>query len=692
MLGAAAWGAEQPSLALPEVTVTAKGADVTERRDSTTQKVVLGRKEIEDLGVMTVGEVLGKLPGVEVPAGGGMRARGMSRDSVRILVDGESSAGGSAIMAGVVGRLPSGELERVEILRGSSAEHGGAAFVSVNLIMKRALPKRSTSVKAGVGFRGDEPNGQLSWTENWGEGGLGWALPVTLNLHRNPLRNDSDEQDATAGVPTLRQKESSDGVSTFREFVFQPRMTWKKGGDSFTFSPLYFNGLRKSNSSTSLSEFADPAAGTGAGYNGDRTSNESSLRQLVRLRADGEKLVGENKFSGRIALNGGKMTADTERTAHDAASAQTVSTDNSDSSEREINTALRFDKPFGEHLLAIGLEYVNLKRTDEQSFTGNYVSDATHDAREQHAIAWIQGDWKLHSAVTVTAGLRGENIRLESDAVSNDMGRLLPSLAIRWEPMDKWVLRSSIGAGVKMPRLEELSDAVAPSIAENTPVTADKRGNPHLVPEQNINFEAVLERYLDKDSGVLGMNVYVRSTRDFTERNVLLEGSRWVDRPYNQGKALHWGVELDAKMRTDSSGWKGATVKAHLTLPKARVHDTRLGITRMAMDTPKYTFSTGLDQSLPALNSSFGVTLKLSGRSKTDVPGEVQAHSEAKATLDAFWLYKLTAKLNLRCSGQNLSADNSVKQTTYTSAGNSWQLTTDDSGYRTLLVTLEGRW
>ena len=93
---------------LKEVNVTAKGADVAERRESTTQKLVVTRKDIENLGVMTIGEVLGKLPGVEMPAGpeGGQRARGMSRDSVKILVDGESSAGGSAIMAGVVGRLP----------------------------------------------------------------------------------------------------------------------------------------------------------------------------------------------------------------------------------------------------------------------------------------------------------------------------------------------------------------------------------------------------------------------------------------------------------------------------------------------------------------------------------------------------------------------------------------------------------
>jgi iron complex outermembrane receptor protein len=143
-----AWAEEQPSL--KEITVTAKSSAVAERRDSTTQKIVLERKDIENLGVMTIGEVLGKLPGVEVGAqnsDGAMaqRARGMSRDSVQILVDGERSAGGARLAAAIMGRLPAGDLERVEILRGSSAEYGGGTPVTVKLVMKKALSKRSTA-------------------------------------------------------------------------------------------------------------------------------------------------------------------------------------------------------------------------------------------------------------------------------------------------------------------------------------------------------------------------------------------------------------------------------------------------------------------------------------------------------------------------------------------------------------------
>jgi len=184
----------------------------------------------------------------------------------------------------------------------------------------------------------------------------------------------------------------------------------------------------------------------------------------------------------------------------------------------------------------------------------------------------------------------------------------------------------------------------------------------------------------------------VRSTQDFTERRVQLEGVRWVDRPYNEGTALHWGFELDGKVRTDNLGWKGATVKAHLTLPHARVSDTRLGITRMARDTPDYVFSAGVDQSLPMWQSSYGVSLQMAGPSKTDIPNEQRGTTNAKTTLDAFWLYKLTPKFNLRLSGQNLLAAKTVRETVYLNGADTYQLRTEDKGIRRLLVTLEGRW
>ncbi len=673
---------EEPAT-LKEVTVTAKSADVAERRDATSQKVILDRKEIENLGVMTIGEVLGKLPGVEV-SGDGQRARGMSRDSVQILIDGERPAGGSRMVAGVIGRLPSGDLDRVEILRGSSAEYGGASSVTVNLVMKKALSKRTTALKAGVGFRGNEPNAQMTWTENGGEGGFGWSLPITLNLTRSPSHTQTDRQALPVGVRNVWQQDSNDGLFTFREFVLSPRMTWKDSGDSLTIAPLFFDGLGKRNSDTVSTNLLLPSTDT-------RSSRETNNRRMLRLRVDGEKNMGGSKLTMRMSLNSGNRTVDLLRQAT-VANVTSNSTEHSNGKETEYNMALRLDRPLGEHLLALGLEHINLRRTDEQFFGGSFAGTSTSEATERHNIVWLQDDWSMQQSLVLTTGVRGESMSLNSEGIGQQHGRLLPSVAIRWEPAQQWLLRSSLGAGLKLPRLEELSNTVTRSIAANTPLEADRRGNANLSPERSLNCEVVLERYLDQEAGVFGANLYVRSTEDFIERRVQLEGARWVDRPQNEGRALHWGWELDGKVRTDNFGWKGATVKAHLTLPNAHVNDTRLGITRMARDTPDYVFSAGVDQSLPMWQSSYGVSLQMSGRSKTDIPNEQRGTTNAKATLDAFWLYKLTPRFNLRMSGQNLLEARTVRETVYLSGSDTYRLGTEDTGKRSLLVTLEGRW
>jgi iron complex outermembrane receptor protein len=674
--------------ALQEITVTGKQEDIAARRDATTQKVIIGRRDIENMGVMTIGEVLGKLPGVEVK-GDGHRARGMSRDSVQILVDGERPAGGSRIVAGVVGRLPSGDLERVEILRGSSAEYGGASSLTVNLVLKKPVSKRSSAVKVAVGMNGHEPTGQFTWTESGGEGGFAWTLPVTLNMHRRPADSVIERRNETAGVTVLREQDKDEGLFTFREFVLSPRMTWKQGRDSLTVSPLLFDGLGKRNSDMTQTA-ANPANSGTMLDNGDRSSREEMRRRLQRLRVEGEKHLGDSKLSGRVSLSHGTRDVNSVRLSHDALGTASTLTDDTSSNEHESSMAFRLDRPLGEqHLLAVGLEHALLKRSDTQTFSG--VTSSYAD-QERQSILWLQDDWMLTDKTTFTYGLRGERVDLDTETNTRQHGQVMPSLAIRWAPQEQWLLRSSLGAGLKMPRLNEISDAATLSVAANTPTEADTRGNPNLRPERSVNFEAVLERYLPDNAGVFGLNFYARNTQDFTEHRVQLEGTRWVDRPQNEGSARHWGWEIDGKVRTDAYGWKGATVKAHLTLPHATVNDARLGISRMARDTPKYVFSAGLDENLPKLKSSYGVSLQLSGRSVTDIPGEMYAVSDARTTLDGYWLYKLSPVFNLRTTAKNLLATDTVQNTRFTNGSDVYSLSSRSTGFRSLLVTLEGRW
>lgn len=666
------------------VSVAGERDETQLRKDANTQKVVIGRQEIENLSVMTVGEVMGKLPGVEI-SGSGHRARGMSRDSVQILVDGERLPG-SAMSA--YARLPSTELERVEIHRGASAEYGGSAPLTVNLILKKALPKRATEMKAGIGLRNDEPNYRLSWAESGGEGGFSWSIPVSLNFSKFPVKSFVERSGNG-----LLQQEYTGGTSKMGHHAITPRFTWKSGRDNLSLTTMLFFGPSEQNTSTNLLTSGSP---------GIRIASQESDYQAIRLRLQGEKYFGASKLSGHLSANNRDSSADMTRSS----SGLNVVTEHTRAVENELNTALRWDQPIDLHYVSIGAEYIKLWRTDKQLFN-DVAGQSQYDTSSIDKVFWVQDAWTPQDAWTLTSGLRLEDMQLHSDESNQTRLAVLPSVALKWQPDDAWVMRTSLGAGMKMPKLNEISNTVTRSVVYNTnstPISANQSGNADLKPERSVNFEAVLERYLAQKMGVVSANFYARATRDFTERRVAYEsangqiipvtttGGVWVDRPYNVGDAMHWGVELDGKLQTDSWAWSGGTLKAHLTLPHARVDDKALRITRMARDTPKYVLSMGWDQSLPQWQSNFGLNLQLSGRSRTDVPGEQFAYTEARALLDAFWLYKISPKLNLRVSAQNLLDEDTRLRNRYLTSNNEYQLISNDYGYRTIMVMFEGRW
>lgn len=705
---------------LDEIVVTPTHDTLADRREAVTQKTVLDKQEIEALGGLTVGEVIRKLPGIDAGEHSGdgapsAKTRGMGRDAVQFLVDGERPTANARYALTLVGRMPSGELERIEILHGASAEHGGSAPVTVNLVMRKAKPTASTTLKAAAGMRGvggdAEANGQFSVSRGGGQlldGGtqFSWLLPVTVNHHGMPLDKATTRINSNAGTRNLWQEDRERGPYELNELILSPRLTWKKAGDSFTLWPSLYRNEGTRETTLVRSAYANPAAATGLAAAGGRSDKEDSNLTIARLRGEGElKLDGGSKLSGRAAVMGGWRDSDTARSWRDAVGAVTKSREQLGRDEHEFSAAVRLDRPTGEAMSSFGLEAAMHQREETQTVTGSGAFATKTDASQQHWTAWAQHEWSPAKMLTLTAGLRGEAIHLESDNRSSNAGQLAPSLAARLDAGNGWVARSSVGAGIKAPKLDEISAITiqnAASSTGNSPLEPDRAGNPDLVAERNINLELGLERYLKDetgDTGVLGVNAYWRRTRDFIERTTLLEGTRWVERPYNQGTARHYGVEFDAKLKSEFFGFagiKGGALRAHLTLPQGRVADERLGLTRDVRDLPRYQFTIGYEQSLPSLSSSAGFQLTKNGKSRTDIPGEQTDDTTRGTLLDAHWVRKLSSAMNLRLQAQNLlRADTKRSSEAWSNlvAGtDDWRLASTEKGQLTWLLSLEGKW
>ncbi len=673
--------AAEPPARLKEVTVTAASDALAEQREAVSQKTIVDRKEIAALGGLTVGEVIRKLPGIEAGehgADGGMsaRARGMSRDAVQFLVNGERPTANARFALTQVGRMPAGELERIEILRGGSAEFGGAAAVTVNLVMRQPVARASTSLKLAAGQRGAEANAQASVTRGGGAGGFTWLLPVTVNRHGMPV----DQTLFRGATPGTTQHETERGDYAMNEFILSPRLSWRGGGDLLTLWPSYYH-----NEGKRATQMARDTGDT-------RADQEDNAIRIARLRAEGEMRLGENKLSGRAAVMSGRRANDRERVARDNLGGVSAWTETERREDREFSGALRLDRPVGAHFLSFGGEFARHAREDRQSFAGAVTGATDFDGSARHWTLWAQDEWALRPDLTATLGLRGETMRIATDGGARSHGAVDPALALRWEPSPGWVARASLAGAIRFPKLDELTAVATRGAAANTPLEPDRGGNPDLGPERIVNLEAGLERHLA--GGVLGANAYLRHTGDFVERRAALEGARWVDRPYNAGDARHWGLELSAKLKGD--GFlplpKDGSLRAQLTLPRGEVADARLGLDRKPRELPRYNFSLGYEGSLPAWQSTWGFHWQRNGRVQTDVPGELAAASRARDLLDAHLVRRLDANLNLRLSLQNLLRADTRRYAAAWNGAAAWQLDTREAGQRTWLLSLEGKW
>ena len=633
--------ASVPERQLGEVTVRSASDVLEDQRNAAMQKTIIDRKEIEALGGLTVGELIRKLPGIDAGehgADGGMnaRARGMSRDGVLFLVNGERPTANARFALTEVGRMPSGELERVEILRGGSAEFGGAAPVTVNLVMRRPVARAATSVKLAVGQRGSLANGQFTASRSGGEGAFSWLLPLTLNRHAMPVDQSTTRTLAGGAL----QQDVEQGRYGINEFILSPRLAWRGATGQLTLWPsLYYNE-------------GDRSTRTVRSDGTQRHDSEDNSTRIARLRSEAEWRAWGGKWTGRAATMQGQRNADRNRLGAGAAWQEAERRE-----DREHSASLRFDRPVGEHLLSVGLDAASHRRDDWQALSGAYASDTRFAGRARQGTLWLQDEWQLAEALTLTSGLRGERMAIQAQERGSSHGAVDPSLALRWEAAPGWVARSSLSGAIRFPKLDELTRVASRSTLANTPLEPDRGGNPWLVPERVANLEAGLERHVP--GGVWGINTYLRRTQDFIERRTLWEAGRWVDRPTNEGDARHWGLELSAKLTGEAPWLQGligrqGSVRAQFTLPRGEVQDTVLGMKRAPRELPRYQFTLGYEGSLPAWQSTWGFQWQHQAAVRTQVPGEVQATTRSRNLLDAHFVRRLTPALNLRLSVQNL--------------------------------------
>ncbi|PPE73600.1 hypothetical protein C3942_12420 [Solimonas fluminis] len=465
--------------------------------ESPVEVQLIDAEDIRRSGARDVAELLEREGGVYASRSAGRGSRielqGLSSEHVLVLVDGRRLIG--RINGAIdLSRLPTGDVERIEIVKGpSSALYGADALGGViNIITRRGGRDSGGAVTARID---EDRNLDL-------HGHAGWALgPVQGSSASGLSRLESYDLDA--GTPS---NDGGDGDSRFLS----------------------------TNADWQIDEHA--SLGLSGSYtldDGKRIDGGSANRYFDTHKRVEEVRVGA---APRYALDASTgISGDLYYNRYFDQFLQTSRADGSVSLDEETVDEIavgtvQLEHRRGEHRLIGGLEaQFERLEADRLDHTGERDRQAVY-AQDEWVPEWREG------RLTVVPGLRYDRDSQFGDQFS-------PKLALRYALSDAWVLRAGYGRGYRAPDFKQLL-----LLFENPGVGYRVEGNPDLKPERStgVNLGAT---WLAGDRASLSFGAYHNRVRDLIDVIQTEAGPPIVFSYRNVASATLTGLDAQARLR-----------------------------------------------------------------------------------------------------------------------------------------------
>jgi iron complex outermembrane receptor protein len=680
-----------------------RGRDSTDaRRDDATGKIVIDSRELEKHDAVTVGELLRKLPGVSLapPQEGGRRGpRREDRLTPRILVDGEPLPGGN----GLALRLPAELIERIEIIKTSTAEYPAGAGGTINLVLRDIPPKKAGTARIGLATDGDALGGRLggSWGDREGNTGMIWMGFVERRLQNGS--RDIEEQTFTGNVRSDWDLEFDETSGHEDALLLIPRITRDLGeGGRLVISPFLRYSEQDRYTHTDKFTYSDPVNGTGLVGDGSEDARARQQNATGRLSLEWKKRQkGSLESSLRLSLQGQNQDQSTRQDAYDSSGALLTRTDTQD---RRYALSARLAGKHGmvlgdDHLVTFGLEGQIGSVRDRRSETVNGTpstlgAQAAADSTAHLLALWAQDEWQLADAHRLTPGLRvqvGQNRVTDASGltITDRNVAWLPSLHYLWQANPSWNFRSSVALSERPPSINDLSPVIRTATGTNSVSNPDQAGNPALEPEQTLTLQLGVEHFLAEKRGSGGINLFLRQIDDKIVQITTLENGRYVERPYNVAQAREASLVADYKWKPRAL--QALSLNANLSLSFLRIDDPGSAFDRQ--ESPRRAANLGAEYDWQAHKLQLGGAISYASEFTLAASPALRQSLGGNTQLNVYVVKKLDKSVNLRFSVDNLTAAGRNSTAEVYENGALTRLEEDHaSGRRLYNLSLEGKW
>ncbi len=702
---------QQSQQALEPVTVRATREEVTARISAPNPVIVLSRTEIEKTNDLTVGDFLRRQPGISFsgPAGyiADIRMRGLDKGYTQILIDGEPWLAVTKERQVQVDQLPMSMVERVEIIRSPLSDiPADGVGGTINIILRQSpQPELDFRLGAGAIWQSGEPlpvgSFNLNYAQYW-TNGLSVALPFNFNRRTKVKYKPKiiEAFNATTGVRTALSEEFEDEDTAIRETSFSPRLVWRAGGgNTYSISAFYNLSAEQKNKPVTRFLSLNPASGNGFVSNGSSDESELKDRLTQRINAQWQRKWNEG-LSSRVGILLQKSSEDKDkdkRTLNALGTQTSAETEDAtvDASSYKILGHLNWSIA-PSHDLSFGLELQNDDRDDLKLKTANGIAQVPgrtdkFSIDESKASLYVRDNWRIAPNHFLVSGLRYER-RLTSSIDGAGRERsgsnqsFNPSVSYRWTFAPDWQLRAALAQTLRAPKFENLTAVTTSSSGINSPTNPDVGGNPDLKAELSRGLDLSVETSFYGRNGFAALHFSQRFINDKVENLTQLEGSRWVQRPYNvPGTSITRSFEIDGRFDLRAIGYRQIAALANYS----RFQSKQATTNQPLKDQPKYVFNVGMDWRIAAAQLLLGWRYNFQSEILKN-SGETES---PQRLLDAFAYWTIAPRWSLRLSASNLLDTKKTKyKPTFNSSGVLTGLTREqERSGRGALLTLEGR-
>jgi len=669
---------QTPETALEEVIVTGRPV-FRNRTDDVVPTLSYDLEYFQRFEPLTVGDALRRVPSVtflsDVLESDGVRLRGLDPGYTQILINGERVPGGGDDRSFFVDRIPAELIERVEVVRASSANRSGDAVAgTINIVLRDAYTLDGGYIRGGaILFPDDEFGGTFGAVYGGEVAGGRLLVGASVQDRRNPKDKFSQRFDRPGG--TLVNTEVQTDVRSGTDYSFNADYQVDIGGGELSLSGVFVRTER-------LQDEDSIEYRAGRQQNADLlTVNDNDVdietdNLSLRGRYEIDMLGGETRFKlGYASFDDSQSEFENEAEylrdtiPFPEEDRFTADLEFRDLKDEEVSAALEHTRPLGDDTeIEFGIQAVQKDRDSDSRIANRVrftVPNAPAPRPAQPPFVFVNSEYVIEEtridpyvmvsgetgAVKWEAGLRYETTDTSVAGIDTDYAVLLPSVSLRYNLNEADRLIVSAGRTIRRPKFNDL----APVTLEEERGDNDFRGNPLLEPETAWGVDVGVERRLGRD-GVVGLNVFYRDVTDLIEDvNTGVQGSggagTFIESIDNVGDGQVYGVEFDLSTPLTFAGLENTGVFLNASWLDSQVEDA-LGERRFN-DQSDYVVNLGFTHDIPSWGAAFGATYRKQG----DAFGRVYAEEVATrygADLEVFLEKRLFENAVVRLTAINL--------------------------------------